>query len=533
MRGGSSRLTAVAALLLSVAAVVQSDPFALLPGKRVRRVEAAAGPVAEEIFARRQLAAERTTMDWFTAYSMCGLLDQAECDAHAVFGIATKDGGYAVAGKYKTSTMAGSRGDQGGFVLKQSGNPGLQLGLSAGENAMLDKNAFEGLEVDGPDYTQKANKTTWLAKWNSPTHHDGGNTVAEVGTDLFVGGFKYSSAANAILPVIIKYDPSLGPSAFKWEVLLPIPIPSPTRAPSQAPTDTPTTAPTTDPTDAPTKAPTTDETGVPTDAPTDSPTAAPTFPPTDAPTDAPTAAPTNEPTDPPTTNHGAIEVCQATSDGGLVCVGVTNMAQEEGYLNGFKSYGNPKNGDMFVCKFSAAHLAGATPPAAPTWYKLFPQFISGKGIREIPAGGGYIIGAHTNPDFNEVTRLHFRYAVVVKLDANGNLLWSKQHTAHGEVTDIALLTDGSIAICGHKHGSVISTDVDGSVTKLTANGTFVWRTHVGNPVGGKHQFVGLGAGNPTLIYGAICATRLPCTSFCSLCLLRASAISLNRSSLCA
>eukprot|EP00935_MAST-01C_sp_MAST-1C-sp1_P000997 g997.t1 len=165
-------------------------------------------------------------MDWFTGYTMCGLLDQPECDAHAVFGIATNDGGYAVAGKYKTSTMAGERGDQGGFVLKQMGDPRL-LGISSkqsGENAYLDKNPYEGTEFEGPDYSPKARNTTWVAQWNSPTHHDGGNTVAEVGRDLFVGGFKYSSAANAILPVIMKFDPSLGKSALKWEVLLPIPV---------------------------------------------------------------------------------------------------------------------------------------------------------------------------------------------------------------------------------------------------------------------------------------------------------------------
>ena len=419
-------------------------------------------------------------MDWYTGYGMCDLLSQTECAAHAVFGIATNDGGYAVAGKYKTSTMAGERGDQGGFVLKQMGDPRL-LGISSkqsGENAMLDTNPYAYSDVIGTDYSPKARNTTWVAKWNSPTHHDGGNTVAEVGSDLFVGGFKYSSAANAILPVIMKFDPSLGKSALKWEVLLPIPTLSPTLAPTPGVTDPP------------------------------------------------------EPTEAPTVRNGAVEVCQATADGGLVCAGVTNYAADN-WVHGFRSYGNPTDGDMFVVKYSAAHLAGAAAPTTPTWYKLFPNLISGKGIRELPAsgGGGYIIGAHTNPIYLDATATYLRYAVLVKLDANGTMLWSKQYDAHGKVTDIALLTDGSLALTGHK---LVGTGFDGIISKFTANGTFIWQSIVGNPVGGIHQFANATtAGNPTLIYGAICATRLPCTSFCSLCLLRASAISLDRSSLCA
>ena len=320
-------------------------------------------------------------MDWYTGYEMCGLLSQTECSAHAVFGIATSDGGYAVTGKYRTSTLAGEQSDQGGWVLKQMGDPRL-LGVSSkqiGEHAMLDINPYEYSDFTGTDYSQKARNTTWVAQWNSPTHHDGGNTVAEVGSDLFVGGFKYSSAANAILPVIMKFDPSLGKSALKWEVLLPIPTLSPTLAPTPGVTDPP------------------------------------------------------EPTEAPTVRNGAVEVCQATADGGLVCVGVTNYVANP-WLNGFKSYGNPLNGDMFVVKYSAAHLAGATAPTTPTWYKLFPNLISGKGIRELPAsgGGGYVIGAHTNPTYLDATATYLRYAVLVKLDANGTTLWSKQYKPHGE-----------------------------------------------------------------------------------------------------
>ena len=202
-----------------------------------------------------------------------------------------------------------------------------------------------------------------------------------------------------------------------------------------------------------------------------------------------------------------------------MCVGVTNYVANNA-LSGFKSYGNPTNGDMFVLKYSAAHLASTTAPASPQWYKTYSQFVSGKGIRELPAGG-YIIGAHSNPVYNETTSQTEEFAMLVMLDANGNMRWSKQYKPHGEVADIALLTDGSFALTGHKvitkynaDGTVSSAGYDGVVTKFTSNGTFIWQTIVGNPVGGIHQFGNrTDAGNPTLIYGttkALSMCRFPC-----------------------
>ena len=222
------------------------------------------------------------------------------------------------------------------------------------------------------------------------------------------------------MPVIMKYDPSLGSNAFQWEVLL-----------GKA------------------------------------------------------------------TKNGAVEVCQGTADGGLVCAGLTNTESELG-LEGFKSYGNPINGDMLVVKYSAADLAGTTAPAVPTFYRTYPALLSGKGIRELPTGG-YIVGAHKTYGDEDIV------ATVVKLDAAGNQLWSKEFSGHGELTDIAVLTDGSFALSGHRHAG---TGIDGAITKVAADGTLEWSINVGNPVGGMHQFAGLGAGNPTLIYGALNASAM-------------------------
>ena len=56
-----------------------------------------------------------------------------------------------------------------------------------------------------------------------------------------------------------------------------------------------------------------------------------------------------------------------------------------------------------------------------------------------------------------------KFATLVRLDANGNTLWSKQYKGHGEVTDIALLTDGSFALSGHR---LVGTGFDGIISAL-------------------------------------------------------------------
>ena len=82
---------------------VASRQRAFPRNREQRRRGASAGPIAEDIFARRQLATSSANMAYFTGYTMCEKLQAVECDAHAVFGIATSDGGYAVAGKYMVS----------------------------------------------------------------------------------------------------------------------------------------------------------------------------------------------------------------------------------------------------------------------------------------------------------------------------------------------------------------------------------------------------------------------------------------------
>ena len=90
---------------------------------------------------------------------------------------------------------------------------------------------------------------------------------------------------------------------------------------------------------------------------------------------------------------------------------------------------------------------------------------------------------------------------VVKTNEEGEALWGTSLPEHGEATDIAILTDNGIqkgyAITGHKN---LQKGIDGSVTRLTIDGDVAWGATVGNPVGGKGEFAGLGAGNPSLIF---------------------------------
>ena len=122
--------------------VQSSEQRAFFHEGNARRLGARAGPAAEEIFARRELSTASAPLVYFTGYSMCGNLNAAECDAHAVYGIPTSDGGYAVTGKYMAAGTApsaeGTRANHGGFVLRQIGNPSTNLGVSAGAHVMLD-----------------------------------------------------------------------------------------------------------------------------------------------------------------------------------------------------------------------------------------------------------------------------------------------------------------------------------------------------------------------------------------------------------
>ncbi len=190
------------------------------------------------------------------------------------------------------------------------------------------------------------------------------------------------------------------------------------------------------------------------------------------------------------TLDGAYESMLLTADGGLVLTGV--MDAEPGTLEGFKSYGNPATGSAFLEYLSPAQINSDNAPQSANWLTTLAGANSGKGVRELP-GGGFVVAALDDDE---------GAARAYRIDAGGNVVWANSYPNHGEVTDLTLLSsNGSvsgIALVGHYRPE--GGGIDGSVTKISLDGEFVWHTSVGDPEGGIGQFAGLGTGNPNLIF---------------------------------
>ena len=195
---------------------------------------------------------------------------------------------------------------------------------------------------------------------------------------------------------------------------------------------------------------------------------------------------------PQSTKISAFESLSPTRDGGVIVTGVVNAAP--GSFEGFKSYGNPVDGQAFVAYYSAAQLSGTSAPIAPVWETIIPNGMSGKAVRELPGdNAGFIAG---------VAGMEGEAPFLVKLSSSGNIEWQRAYPNHGELTDVAVLSENAqlqgFAIVGHR--SAETGGIDGSVTKVSPDGDVLWEVSVGNPVGGTGPFAGLGAGNPQLIF---------------------------------
>ena len=91
---------------------------------------------------------------------------------------------------------------------------------------------------------------------------------------------------------------------------------------------------------------------------------------------------------------------------------------------------------------------------------------------------------------------------IIKIDQEGNQIWSKKYSDHGEVTDIAISTingevDGYL-ITGHNGGE--KGGIDAIITKVSMDGSILWDELYGNPSGGDSIFADLGRGNEKIIY---------------------------------
>ena len=190
--------------------------------------------------------------------------------------------------------------------------------------------------------------------------------------------------------------------------------------------------------------------------------------------------------------ESAFEFVQSTSDNGLVLSGVTNAAK--GSLEGFKSYGNPATGTAFVMYFEESQLMNEDPPANPVWMTEIRGNLSGKTVKEVEGEDAYVVASSTNDDKHT--------ASVIKIDKTGEKRWSKVYPSHGEITDIAVsYFDGEVDgyfLAGHVDGTAGA--LDGSVTKLSKDGSIIWSEQYGNPILGKGIFAGIGKKNDGFIF---------------------------------
>lgn len=160
---------------------------------------------------------------------------------------------------------------------------------------------------------------------------------------------------------------------------------------------------------------------------------------------------------------------RATSEGGYINVG---SAEQEGNCN-IRPTGSSRNYyDMWIYKSNAL--------GDEIWRRCFGSvdFDNGYDIRELPTGGYIAVGRSTTVKLPDVTsHAGGGDLLVVKIDANGNLKWSKSFgTSASELGKALIITsDGKCVVAG-------SSGTDGYAVKIdTATGNLIWQqTYTGN-----------------------------------------------------
>ena len=176
----------------------------------------------------------------------------------------------------------------------------------------------------------------------------------------------------------------------------------------------------------------------------------------------------------------AFESILITSDKGLILSGVTNSHKDS--FEGFKSYGNPQSGEAVVMYFDKESLISDSSPEKPTWEIDLKNSRSGITIKEIFKDKTFVIATKSN---NEES-----IAKIVKINNLGEIIWSNSYPNFGEITDLDISkingnSDG-IFISGHKSDNF--GGIDGSVAKISLDGSLIWNHSFGNPIGGKNKF---------------------------------------------
>lgn len=193
-----------------------------------------------------------------------------------------------------------------------------------------------------------------------------------------------------------------------------------------------------------------------------------------------------------------------TSDGGYLVVGDTYSndldAAAANDVDGSGRHGAGANPDVWVLKLRANGTI--------QWSNLLGGSTFDYGGSCIEVSGGYLISATSisgdgdlaAPDVDG-TPAHGQYDYwVIKLDANGNMVWDNAIGGNGREClyaspGIIATTDGNFVISGRGEASngdaANALDVDGSpqhggadywVVKITPAGNILWRNHIGTSV---------------------------------------------------
>ena len=190
--------------------------------------------------------------------------------------------------------------------------------------------------------------------------------------------------------------------------------------------------------------------------------------------------------------NSAFESILATSDNGIILSGVNNADKES--FEGFKSYGNPQSGEAFVMFFDKNSLIAENGPSKATWEITIKNSISGITIKENIKDKTFVIASASTKEP--------RIAKITKIDKNGKIIWNKSYPNLAEITDLDISynnenPDGYL-ISGHKSDTY--DGIDGTLTKLSLDGSIIWNNMFGNPIGGNNKFSSVTDKNEKMVF---------------------------------
>jgi len=148
---------------------------------------------------------------------------------------------------------------------------------------------------------------------------------------------------------------------------------------------------------------------------------------------------------------------QPTADGGYIVVGFTNFFNTSGF-------------GAWVLKLDSSGNI--------VWQRVYDS--SGDAILNAvqqTSDGGYIVAGHRNPDF----AITGRDGWVLKLDANGNVLWQRTYGSSGfdDIRSLERTRDGGHVAAGYTE-SFGAGGGDAWVLKIDATGNIVWQKTYGS-----------------------------------------------------